>query len=83
MIPWVFWKSVWEVVRGQNESEAGERRTVPPKRTNFVLATDIPNGERNVLVFDRLDVEACIGSAALVHGRVTERGVAHRWLGLS
>jgi hypothetical protein len=46
----------------------GERRTVPPKRTNFVLATDIPNGERDVLVFDRLDVEACIGSSAVATG---------------
>jgi len=29
-----------------------------PQRTNLVLATDIPNGEADVLVFDSLDIKA-------------------------
>jgi hypothetical protein len=33
---------------------------VSPQRTNFVLSSDIPHRERNVLVFDRFDVETCI-----------------------
>ena len=28
-----------------------------PQGTNLILSTDVPNGEGNVLVFDRLDVE--------------------------
>ena len=32
--------------------------TMPPEGTNLVLSTNIPNGERNVLVFNSLDVEA-------------------------
>jgi hypothetical protein len=34
--------------------------TMPPQGTNLVLTSDVPNRERNVLVLDRLDVEACI-----------------------
>ena len=30
---------------------------MPPERTNLILATDVPDGERDVLVFDGLDVE--------------------------
>ena len=30
---------------------------VPPQGANLVLATDVPHGERNVLVLNRLDVE--------------------------
>lgn len=33
-------------------------RTVAPQRTDLVLTTDIPHGERDVLVLDSLDVEA-------------------------
>lgn len=32
--------------------------TVSPKRTNLVLSSHVPNSERNVLVFNSLDVEA-------------------------
>jgi len=31
---------------------------VPPERSNFVLAADVPDGEGNVFVFDSFDVEA-------------------------
>jgi hypothetical protein len=34
-------------------------RTMPPERTNLVLTTNIPHGERDVLVLNRLDVESC------------------------
>ena len=34
---------------------------VPPERTNLVLSSDIPHGERDVLVLDGLNVEACEG----------------------
>lgn len=30
---------------------------VAPQRTDFVLTTDVPDGERNVLVFDGFDIE--------------------------
>ena len=30
-----------------------------PQRTDLVLTTDVPNGELNVLVLDRLDIEPC------------------------
>jgi len=33
--------------------------TVPPERSDLVLSSDVPHGERDVLVFDSLDVEAC------------------------
>lgn len=33
-------------------------RTVPPEGTDLVLTSDVPDGERNVLVLDSLDVEA-------------------------
>lgn len=32
---------------------------MPPERTNLVLASDIPDGEGDVLVFNSLDVETC------------------------
>ena len=34
---------------------------VSPQRTNLVLSPNIPHRERNVLVFDRFDVETCFG----------------------
>jgi hypothetical protein len=37
----------------------GVLEVVAPQRTNLILTTDIPHGELNVLVFDRLDVESC------------------------
>lgn len=33
---------------------------MPPERADLVLSSDIPNGERDVLVFDGLDVEAYV-----------------------
>lgn len=33
--------------------------TMPPEGTDLVLTTDVPHRERDVFVFDRLDVEAC------------------------
>ena len=35
----------------------GVLEVMPPQRTDFVLTTDIPHGELNVLVLDSLDVE--------------------------
>jgi hypothetical protein len=32
---------------------------VPPERANLVLAAHVPDGEVDVLVLDRLHVEAC------------------------
>ena len=34
--------------------------TMPPERANLVLATNIPYSERDVFIFDRLDVESCV-----------------------
>jgi hypothetical protein len=36
----------------------GDGRTVAPQWPDLVLTSDVPNGERNVLVLDSLDVEA-------------------------
>ena len=36
--------------------------TVPPEGADLVLSSDVPHGERDVLVFDSLDVETCIAS---------------------
>lgn len=38
--------------------------TVPPEGSDLVLSSDVPHGERDVLVFDGLDVEACECEAA-------------------
>ena len=32
---------------------------MPPERANLVLASNIPDSERDVLVLDSLDIEAC------------------------
>lgn len=32
---------------------------MPPQGTNFVLSTNIPHSEWNILIFDSFDVEAC------------------------
>lgn len=32
-------------------------RTMTPERANLVLTTNVPHCERNVLVFDGLDIE--------------------------
>ena len=34
---------------------------MPPERTDLVLATDVPHGEGDVLVLNRLDVESYLG----------------------
>jgi hypothetical protein len=31
---------------------------MPPEGPNFILATNIPNSERNVLVFNSLNIES-------------------------
>ena len=36
----------------------GTSVVVPPERSNLVLSSDIPHSEREVLVFDSLDVES-------------------------
>ena len=36
----------------------GILEVMSPQRSDFVLPTNIPNGELNVLIFDSLDVEA-------------------------
>lgn len=47
---------------GGDTSDAGRRRdmtrTMPPERTDLVLSSDVPDGERNVLVLYSLNVEA-------------------------
>jgi len=36
----------------------GVLEVMPPERSNLILSSDVPNGERNVLVLDGLDIEA-------------------------
>lgn len=38
----------------------GVLKVMSPQRTDLVLTTDVPHSELNVLVFDSLDVEACL-----------------------
>jgi hypothetical protein len=33
---------------------------MPPERADLVLPSHVPDGERNVLVFDRLDVKTLL-----------------------
>lgn len=49
--------------KGRKECQASEKkeRTMPPKGPDLVLTSDIPHGERDVFVLDRLDVEAWRG----------------------
>ena len=68
MMPCVFWKSaggegerdgVSDGLLEEGDAKRSGRRTMPPEGTDLVLPTDVPHGERDVLVLDRLDVEAC------------------------
>ena len=48
------------VVRIDNKDKTlGILVVVTPKRADLVLTSDIPHGERNVLVLNSLDVEPC------------------------
>ena len=40
---------------------------VPPEGTDLVLSSDVPHGERDVLVLDSLDVETCTRNASINH----------------
>ena len=60
MIPWVFWKSVRKkkILFSEKALEyPDEELAMPPERADLVLPSYVPDSERNVLVFDRLDVE--------------------------
>jgi hypothetical protein len=37
-----------------------EELAMPPERADLVLPSHVPDGERNVLVFDRLDVKTLL-----------------------
>ncbi len=45
--------------RDTSDAEQKMRRTMPPEGTDLVLASDVPDGERDVLVLYSLDVETC------------------------
>lgn len=47
---------------------------MPPKRSDLVLSTDVPNCELDVLILDGLDVEAC--NASVSESRVVGLGGA-------
>lgn len=57
----------------------GVLEVVPPQRTNLVLATDIPHGERNVPVLDGLDVEAFIEQLSTSKGLVCGMQTCSPW----
>lgn len=46
------------VAVNNKDDTLGVLEVVPPQRSDLVLTTDIPHGERDVLVLDSLDVEA-------------------------
>jgi hypothetical protein len=50
----------------------GVLEVMTPQRTDLVLSTNIPHGELDVLVLDRLDVETCAPSRQ--YGGVTRLG---------
>ena len=60
MMPWVFWKSeiVKLGVRMQDARDGANRLTVSPEWTDLILPSDVPHSEGDILVFDRLDIEA-------------------------
>lgn len=47
----------------------GAGLTVSPQRTDFVLTSDIPYGEANVLVFYSLNVETCMQQNGSISAR--------------
>ena len=60
MIPWVFWKSgiAGLDVRMPHAGNRANRLTVSPEWADLVLPSNIPHSEGDVLVLDRLDIEA-------------------------
>jgi hypothetical protein len=63
MIPWVFWKSVKTKKEYFSEKVLdylNEELAMPPERADLVLPSHVPDSERNVLVFDRLDVKTLL-----------------------
>lgn len=64
------------VVGVNDEDDAlGVLEVMPPERPDLVLATDIPHGELDVLVLDRLDIEALARMGRLG----TEGATRHNW----
>ena len=59
MIPWVFWKSEGRQLMWSRDIDiaSSARLTMTPQRSDLVLTSDIPHGERDVLVLDSLHVE--------------------------
>ena len=68
MIPWVFWKSV-KIFR-ECVGHLNEELTMPPERADLVLPSHIPDSERNVLVFDGLDVETLLKARMFIFERL-------------
>ena len=52
---------------------------VAPQRADLVLTADVPHGEANVLVLDRLDVEAFKVKSVLVNSIRLMKTGAYRW----
>jgi len=62
------------VVGVDNEDDTlGILEVVSPERANLVLSTNIPHGELDVLVFDRLDVEAWRRVSSRIRSSVAPR----------
>jgi hypothetical protein len=51
--------TVTVVAVNHEDDTLGVLEIVSPQRTDLVLTTDIPHGELNVLVLNRLNVETC------------------------
>lgn len=59
MMPWVFWKSREnDGMTKLSQGREGTQRTMPPERADLVLTSNIPNSERDVLVFNGFDIES-------------------------
>ena len=53
---------------------------MPPQRADLVLASDVPDGEGDVLVLNGLDVETCAGLALFMmnlHAMRAGTGLIH------
>lgn len=69
------------IVAVNNEDDTlGVLEVMPPQRTDLVLTTDIPHGERDVLVLDCLDVETWGECQRIVPSRAN-KATTYQWWG--
>jgi hypothetical protein len=58
-----------------------EELTMPPERADLVLPSHVPDGERNVLVFDRLDVKTLLERKRFIFVKAKPQSLTYRLWG--